>query len=72
MATGAGLNSTTLSQNEDITDLQTHNELSVYYEGPANQGAEIYLKFDKPVKQSTSSCNPFWPVMENGDSQRLR
>ena len=46
----AGLNSTTLSQNEDITDLQTHNELSVYYEGPANHGAEIYLKFDKPVK----------------------
>ena len=46
----AGMNPTTLSQNEDIDDLQTHNELSVYYEGPADKGAEIYLKFDKPVK----------------------
>ena len=46
----AGMNPTTLSQDEDTNELQTHNELAVYYEGPAAQGAEIFLKFDKPVK----------------------
>ena len=46
----AGMNPTTLSQDEDTNELQTHNELSVYYEGPAAKGAEIFLKFDKPVK----------------------
>ena len=45
----AGINPTTLAHNEDATDLHTHNELSVYYEGPAERAAELYLKFDKPV-----------------------
>ena len=66
----AGMNPTTLSQDEDTSELQTHNELSVYYEGPADQGAEIYLKFDKPVKtkyifmQASPSIDGKWGFSE--------
>ena len=46
----AGMNPTTLAQNADPAALETHNPLSVEYEGPAGQGEVVYIVFSKPVK----------------------
>ena len=46
----AGMNPTTLAQNSDPTALETHNPLSVEYEGPAGKGEVVYILFSKPIK----------------------
>ena len=46
----AGLNPTSMSNRADISGLQSHMELSVYYEGPAVKGSEVHLLYDEPVK----------------------
>ena len=46
----AGMTPTSKSDGQDISGLQSHMDLSVYYEGPAALGGEVHLMYDEPVQ----------------------
>ena len=46
----AGMTPTSMSDGQDISSLQSHMDLSVYYEGPAALASNIHLLYDEPVK----------------------
>ena len=46
----AGMTPTSMSDGQDISGLQSHMDLSVYYEGPAASGSDVHLLYDEPVK----------------------
>ena len=46
----AGMTPTSMSNAQDISSLQSHMDLSVYYEGPAALGSNVHLLYDEPVK----------------------
>ena len=46
----AGMTATSKSDGQDISGLQSHMDLSVYYEGPAALGGEVHLLYDEPVQ----------------------
>ena len=46
----AGMIPTSKSDGQDISGLQSHMDLSVYYEGPAALGGEVHLLYDEPVQ----------------------
>ena len=45
----AGLTPTALSNGEDISGLQSHMDLTVYYDGPLAKEKSVHLLYDEPV-----------------------
>ena len=46
----AGMTPTTRGNGQNIGSVQSHMDLSVYYEGPLPKGNHVHLLYDEPVK----------------------